>query len=221
MTRIKVLSITAALSAATMIPISAQIGMFGAGLPVFDGTQFAEMIAQTAKLASQVKAAIDTYNKVTDQYNHMTYQARYIQNMVARYRSPTTLWKGLSATDRTGTNARWITAINGGADALAGWSRSVEEITTSGIILNNQQKREVATIELQDGAGVVALQMMGGIRSNGVRTEPIIASLENDSLSGNTDLNTVAAQQNKANAIAIIQAKQQADQNKLLVTANE
>ena len=51
--------------------------------------------------------------------------------------------------------------------------------------------------------------------------ETTLASIEADSLASDADMQTEAAQMNKANAIAVIQAKAIADQNKLLVTNTE
>jgi hypothetical protein len=198
----------------------------GAGMPVYDAGALVEAVAQTSKLVAQIQQMVKTYDKITAQYDHMTYQAQHLKNMAARYRTPSTYWRGLdsfSSVDRSGSGntPRWIKTVNGGSDALDSWTRSVNSITLSGAILNARQKREMDAIEVQDASAITAMSMAGLIRSNGVRAEPILAALETDSLSANTDLNTMAAQQNKANAIAIIQAKQQSDANKLMVTANE
>jgi hypothetical protein len=85
----------------------------------------------------------------------------------------------------------------------------------------DRRKADFAAIELQDGAAVSAMDTIGRLRGNGPRIEASLALLEADSLSGDPDMNTEAAQLNKANAIALIQTKTMTDQNKLLVTNAE
>lgn len=232
--KIKILAAAGALSAVTIVPVSAQ---FFGGMPVIDAGNLAEAVVHTAKWGQQIKASVDiyneaakTFNRVTDHYNHVLRQALYIKNQAVRYRSPGTPWRGITATDSTGqgTNIRWLTAVNGGLGALDGWEKSVEnwslkveDLKRSGVILSERQKKEIAAIEIQDGAGVVAMETLGSIRSNGVRTEPMLRDLENDSLSDDPEKNTSADLAKRANAISILQARQATDQNKLLANSVE
>jgi hypothetical protein len=182
-------------------------------------------LAESIKIMQQ---AVTTYNRITDQYNHMKYMAQYLKNMPGRYKAPLTPWKGMSATSTYGTTNRWIAAVNQGIDSMQGWESatlpSVDFAGAFGNIPASQQPRrkaEFATLELQDGAGVSALETIGRIRGNGPQVETTLASIEADSLASAADMQTEAAQMNKANAIAVIQAKAIADQNKLLVTNTE
>ena len=49
--------------------------IFG-GLPVFDGTAFAEMLVHTSKFVTQINQMVETYNRITQQYQHMVHQER-------------------------------------------------------------------------------------------------------------------------------------------------
>jgi hypothetical protein len=80
------------------------------------------------------------------------------------------------------------------------------------------KQKQVSTLELMDGTGMSALDTVGRIRANSAQVEQAMSTLENDTLSQNPDLNTTAAQMNKANAIALVNAKTLSGTNKLLVT---
>ena len=129
-------------------------------------------LAESIKIMQQ---AVTTYNRITDQYNHMKYMAQYLKNMPGRYKAPLTPWKGMSATSTYGTTNRWIAAVNQGIDSMQGWEsatlRSVDFAGAFGNIPASQQPRrkaEFATLELQDGAGVSArLKPWVGQRAEG------------------------------------------------------
>ena len=185
------------------------------------------MLVQTSKIVTQINQMIQTYNRITQQYNHMVQQARFITYQY-RYRAPSTIWRGLSGTDTYGRTGRWLKAVNSGLDTLQGWENApMRTIAYPGGLASvpaSQRQRkqtEFATLELQDGTAVSAMDTIGRIRLNGPRIESALALLESDSLSSDPDMNTEAAQLNKANAIALIQAKALSDQNKLLVTNAE
>ena len=208
--------------AGTAVTLSA-IPVFG-GLPVFDGTAFAEMLVQTSKFVTQINQMVETYNRITQQYHHMVQQAKYIVHLY-RYHAPSTIWRGLSGTDTYGTSRRWIDAVNSGIDAVQGWEYATIRTVAypgglAGIPASQRRRKQtdVATIELQDGTAVSAMDTIGRIRLNGPRVESVLGLLESDSLSSDPDMHTEAAQLNKANAIAVIQTKALTDQNKLLVT---
>lgn len=184
-------------------------------------------IASLMEHIKQVEQLVTTYNRITQQYNHMVQQAKYITNM-GRYRGVLTPWKGMSATNTYGNTGGWIGAVNSGLDTVAGWQAATVRISDYGAAIGNvplsqigRRKGEYGTLELQDGAAVSAMDTMGRIRLNGPRLETTLATLEADALSTDAALQTEAAQMNKANAIALIQAKLASDQNKLLVTNAE
>jgi conjugal transfer/entry exclusion protein len=226
MKRTRTLIVAGVLMLPTAASLSA-IPIFGAGLPVFDGTAFAEMIIHTSKMATQINQMVQTYQRITQQYNHMVNQAKYITNLY-RYSAPTMIWKGLSGTNTYGKTGKWISAINSGIDTFGGWNQSTTQIAIypgalSSIPASQRDRRraDFAGIELQDGTAVSAMDTIGRVRGNGPGIENVVAILQSDSLSNAPDMHTEAAQLNKANAIALIQTKALADQNKLLVTNAE
>jgi conjugal transfer/entry exclusion protein len=212
---------------AVMLPA---FSIVGGGLPVFDGSAFAEMLVQTSKFITQINQMVQTYQRITQQYNHMVYQAKYITNLY-RYNAPTTVWRGLSGADTYGRTGKWIAAINSGLDTVGGvggWQKSTTRIATypgglASVPASQRERRqtEFAAIELQDGTAASAMDTIGRVRLNGPRVDTVLALLEGDSLSSNPDMHTEAAQLNKANAIALIQTKALADQQKLLVASAE
>src|SRR3954470_11941751 len=209
-----------------LLIIASAVPVFGV-LPVFDVKAWTEMIVHTSKFVTQINQMVQTYNRITQQYNHMVYQAKFIANLY-RYHAPSTIWRGLSGTDTYGKSRKWIDAVNSGVDTVRGWEDATVRTVAypgglSGIPASQQgrKQKDFATIELQDGTAVSAMDTIGRIRLNGPRVESVLADLESDSLSSDPDMHTEAAQLNKANAISLIQTKALTDQNKLLVTNAE
>lgn len=226
MTRYRKAIIAGALTVTSAASVAA-LPVFGPGMPVFDGTAFGEALVHTAKLVATVNQLYQTYQKITQTYNHMMYQAQYITTL-SRYNAPTMLWKGLSGTDAYGKTGKWISAVNSGVDAFAGWTQTTTNIAmypngfaTVPASQRDRRKSEYASIELQDGTAVSAIDTIGRVRGNGPGIEKVVSILQSDSLSTDPDMHTEAAQLNKANAIALVQTKALADQNKLLLTNAE
>jgi hypothetical protein len=148
------------------------------GIIVYDPINEVHHVKNLAESIKIMQQAVTTYNRITDQYNHMKYMAQYLKNMPGRYKAPLTPWKGMSATSTYGTTNRWIAAVNQGIDSMQGWESatlpSVDFAGAFGNIPASQQPRrkaEFATLELQDGAGVSALETIGRIRGNGPQVE--------------------------------------------------
>lgn len=202
-------------------------GLGGMGIPVYDAGASMERWQQLGKLIAQLSETIKIYQRVTQQYDHMEYQARRITNMASRYRSPQTLWKGMTAVDLSGKSGTWTRAVNERINAAGGWQRAVDEYlmyASMGKIPSSQQQRrmlEIAGIELTDGSAISAMDSIGGVRLSGPATEKALQDLEQDSLSDNKEIQTEAAQMNKSNAIALIQARELTNTNKLLIAAAE
>jgi hypothetical protein len=227
MKRICVLLAIAMLAGSFLAALDLPLPFGGGGIPVYDSTAYLEALTQTAKLVAQITALTAIYNKITDQYNHMVHQAKFIQTLY-RYRIPSTVWRGFSGNDTYGKLRAWIYAVNTGIDAAEGWENATIRNAVyagglAGVPASQQERKQTdyATIELQDGAAVSAMDTIGRIRLNGPGVESVLGQLETDSLSADPELQTEAAQLNKANAIALIQTRAVTDQNKLLVTNAE
>lgn len=213
------------ISCLTVVAITAKaIPLFG-GLPVYDGASHVESILHTSKLVAQIKQMVETYEKIKQQYDHMERQAKYMRTL-ERYRTPMTVWRGMSTTDTYGKTGAWIGAVNQGVGSSIAWRNAtspVEPFSASAFPPSQQSRRQLdyATLELQDGAAVSAIDTIGRVRMSGPRTDAVLDMLESDSLSVDPNLHTEAAQLNKANAISVVQAKALIDQNKLLVANAE
>jgi len=198
--------------ALTSIPAFA---LFGFGDIVFDPSSYGELVSQLSQM-------LKTYKMITSQYNQMVTDAQMITSK-ARWRAMVSPWSLPSATNTYGTTAGWISGLNTGIGALAGYQRAVMPLNTYSPIWNSMTStqqdtvsRRYSTIELSDGVTVNALQQLGEIRGNSAEVEAAIDSLESDSLSDDDDLNTEVGVLNKVNAASIISVRNSQDTNKLL-----
>ncbi|GAC1498573.1 MAG: hypothetical protein NVS1B14_01620 [Vulcanimicrobiaceae bacterium] len=210
-----VVSTAGALAAAGCSTAGAVISVLGGGA----ATEITQLCV-AAKVAQ-------TYLRVVDQYNLMRAQATYIKSAGARYWMPTSAWRGMTASATYPGNVGWIGSINRGIDAAGGWARATMKppVWTNfgklpgGVVARKQS--DFSMLELQDGAGVSALDTIGRIRAGGPQSETALAALEADTFSDTDEQQSAAAQMRRGNALALVQAKQQADANKLLVTQTE
>jgi hypothetical protein len=196
-------------------------------IPVIDVAAIARLVTQISKMEAQLQQMIQTYQRITQQYQHMVYQAKYIYNRY-RYHAPSTIWRGLSGRQTYAGTRRWIDAVNSGIDTVQGWENATVATTTypGGLASipftwRDRRERDLATIDLQDATAISTMDTVGRVRSAGPRTESALRDLETDTLSELADMNTEAAQLNKANAMLMIQTRAQQDLNKLLVSNNE
>src|SRR5262249_5579541 len=149
-------------------------------------------------------------------------------DMRTRYRAIRTTWQGTSARDAYGTSGGWINGINTGTGVAAGYDQAVEALNTYGAALDNipaeqlhHDKTGYATVELTDGANMAASETVGRLRANAPAVENAIQGLEDDSLSGDPDMNTEIAVLNKINAANLIAIRGNQDTNKLLAAVAE
>ena len=80
---------------------------------------------------------------------------------------------------------------------------------------------QYASVELSDGANVTAMATLGAIRNNAANLETQIGNLEQDSLSGDPDLNTEVSVLNKINSADVLNLRSVQDTNKLLASLLE
>jgi hypothetical protein len=226
MTKTKKALAAGALLAFGTVVARSQIPGFG-GLVVFDPTNLGEAVTQTGHLVTQIAKAVETIQLLTQQYQHMRYMAQFIADQY-KYRAPSTLWHAFESADTYGRNAGWLAAVNLGSNAAGGWTDAViRTVAYPGGLARlsasqvERKEKDVATLELMDGAGIGAMDTVGRIRANGPKVETAMQSLEVDTLSENPDMNTTAARLGTANAIALLNAKAAADTNKLLVSTAE
>jgi hypothetical protein len=80
---------------------------------------------------------------------------------------------------------------------------------------------QYASVELSDGASETAMAAIGAIRNNAPNLEMQISNLQQDSLSGDADLNTEVSVLNKINAAGVLTLRTAQDSNKLLASLLE
>jgi type IV secretion system protein TrbJ len=221
-----VATVVAVVSLSLVHPVFA---IFGFGDIVFDPSVFAQAVQQVVRLEQQYIQLVETYQMIQKQYEHLKWMAKRVPvDMAARYRAAMAPWQNSSATSTYGTTDAWLTGINTGVDASAGYAAAVQRLGTYGEAFGNipadQQARvrtEYGTVELTDGANIEAIETIGRLRANARAVEAAIQGLETDSLSGDPDMNTEIAVLNKINAANLIQIHSAQDTNKLLVALAE
>lgn len=194
---------------------------------VIDVAAIAKLVDQINWLRRQYTTMVDTYNTVLNQYNQMMVNARMITNK-SRWRAWLTPWNFPTATNTYGTTADWMGAVTTGLNAANGYMRAVirlQDYSTVWSSLSSATQdrisRDYATVELEDGAAVNSITMLGGIRGNARGVEGAIAQLENDSLSDSPELNTEVGILNKINAATLIGVRNAQDSNKLAASMLE
>ena len=80
---------------------------------------------------------------------------------------------------------------------------------------------QYASIELADGANINAMATIGAIRGSADNVQTQIANLEQDSFSGDSNLNSEVSVLNKINAAGVLTLRTVQDSNKLLASLLE
>ncbi len=201
----------------------------GFGDIVFDPSNFEEAVQQLLQMEMQYEQLVQHYVVLKNQYEHMRRMAQIVPvNMVARYKALATPWRQSSASNIYGTTGGWTSSINTGFGVASGYAASTERLGQYGNAFGNipadQQERvktSYATVELADGANLATIDTVGRLRANAKDVERAIQGLEEDSLSGDPNMNTEIAVLNKINAANLIGVRNSQDTNKLLVALAE
>lgn len=220
----KAVTAVALLSVSILVFASPARAFLGFGDVVFDPTNYAQAIKTFVQLEQQYAQLIQIYQQTRQQYEQMMWMARTVPvNMRARYRAVVSPWSNSTAVNTYGTLGGWVNAINTGSGVDAGYSQSVEKLEPYGSALGNipaeqldRLKTSYGTVELRDGANIVAIETIGTIRGNAPALENTLQALEADSLSSDPAMNTEIAVLNKINAANLIGLRSTQDTNKLL-----
>jgi len=192
----------------------------GGGYIVFDPTNLAEAILQTAQLVLAVE-------QLQLQYEHMIEMARSLSfNMTRRYGAVWTPWlTAYPLSDRYGLNGAWGRAAHGSAEFEAGYQQTSETLLEYGAGLDllgadaaERMKRRVATVERQDGVNIHGLHLFGKTHLHSSELDKKITNLERDILSGSEEFQTVIAQLQLGNAARAQALRVGQDTNKLLAS---
>ena len=204
---------------------------FGFGGVVYDPTNYHNALLRYLQLQQQLVQLRNSYAQLVAQYNLAIRMARNIQNMPARYRALFSPWRKAAARDVYGNTAGWINGVNSGEfpSVAAGYQHAtIQLLPYDSAALGSMTPRELervesqyASVELADGANTTALATIGSIRGNTGTIESRISNLEEDSLSGDPNLNTEVSVLNKINAANVLTLRSVQDSNKLLASLLE
>jgi hypothetical protein len=199
---------------------SAQFG----GLVVYDPTNYLNALLRYFELQQQLL-------QLTNSLALAVQMAKNLQNMPARYKALFSIWRNGIAQDTYGNTAGWVNGINSGQVPVvnAGYQQATTQLLPydSGAMAAMtpdelaRVESQYASVELSDGANMTAMATLGAIRNNAANIETQIGNLEQDSLSGDPDLNTEVSVLNKINNANVLNLRSVQDTNKLLASLLE
>ncbi len=206
---------------------SAQLG----GGIVYDPTNYQNAVLRYQQLQQQLLQLQKSYAQITNQLNLAMQMAQFIKNMPARYRALFSQWRNVTALDTFGNTRSWVSGINSGL--LPTINTGYQSATTQLLPYSTAQlsgmdpfelsrvQSQYASVQLVDGANVNAMAAIGSIRNGAQDVQTQIGNLEQDSFSGEADLNTEISVLNKINAGGILTLRTLQDSNKLLASLLE
>jgi len=204
---------------------------FGFGGIVYDPTNYHNALLRYYQLQQQLIQLRNSYTQLVSQYRLALQMAQNLQNMPARYRAQFSQWRNGLAADTYSNTTAWINGVNSGLlpAVLSGYQQATTRLgtydpnTLSGMTAEElaRVKSQYASVELADGANTTALATIGAIRGNAQLLETRINNLEQDSLSGDSGLNSEVQVLNKINAANVLTLRSIQDSNKLLVSLLE
>jgi hypothetical protein len=195
---------------------------------VYDPTNYHNALLRYFQLQQHLVELQKSYAQLVSQYNLALEMARNIQNMQERYGAPFSEWRNGSALNTFGNTGGWISGVNTG-NVGGGYQLATTRLFAydpehlSGMDANelSRVRSQYASVELADGANLTAMATLGSIRNNALNIEMQMRNLENDSLSGDPDLNTEVSVLNKINAANVLTLRSIQDSNKLLASVLE
>jgi hypothetical protein len=215
----------------TVLCVATASAQFGFGGIVYDPTNYTNAVLRYHQLLQQLIQLKQTYQQILNQYNLALQMSQNLQNMPARYRAQFSQWRNLTALDNYGNTVGWVNGANSGQaqTVLAGYQQATTRLETydpnalSGMTADElaRVKSQYATVELADGINATALAAIGSIRANTQTLENQLNNLEQDSLSGDPNLNTEVSVLNKINATNVLTLRSIQDSNKLLASLLE
>ncbi len=198
---------------------------------VYDPTNYHNALLRYFQLQQHLIQLQKTYTQVVSAYNLALKMSRNLQNMPARYRAQFSPWRNVTALNSYGNTSGWINGANSGQlpAVLAGYRQSTTHLgaydpnALSGMNADEltRVKSQYASVELADGVNTNALLTIGSIRGNAQTLETQINNLEQDSLSGDSGLNSEVQVLNKINAANVLTLRSIQDSNKLLASLLE
>jgi hypothetical protein len=204
---------------------------FGFGGVVHDPTNYQNALLRYYQLQQQLIQLRNSYTQLVSQYQLALQMAKNLQNMPARYRAQFSQWRNGMAADRYSNTIGWVNGVNSGLfpAVTSGYQQATTRLgiydpnTLSDMTADElaRVKSQYASVELADGANTAALATIGSIRGNAQTLESRINNLEQDSLSGDSSLNSEVQVLNKINAANVLTLRSIQDSNKLLASLLE
>jgi hypothetical protein len=204
---------------------------FGFGGIVYDPTNYTNAVLRYHQLLQQLIQLKQTYQQILNQYNLALQMSQNLQNMPARYRAQFSQWRNGIAVDTYSNTNGWVNGANTGLlpTVMSGYQQATTRLGTydpnalSGMTADelSRVKSQYASVELADGANTTALATIGSIRGNAQTLETRINNLEQDSLAGDSSLNSEVQVLNKINAANVLTLHSIQDSNKLLASLLE
>jgi hypothetical protein len=198
---------------------------------VYDPTNYANALLRYYVMGQQLIQLENSFAQLVHQYDLALQMARSIENMPARYEAQFAQWKNTFAADTYGNTRAWITGINSGQ--LPVITTGYQQATTQLLPYSNQVlagmnaqelarvQSQYASVQLSDGINLNSMQAIGAMRANAQEIQNQIANLEQDSFSGDPNLNTEVSVLNKINAANMLTLRSVQDSNKLLASLLE
>jgi hypothetical protein len=215
---------------AVALCIGTASAQLGSGI-VYDPTNYQNAVLRYQQLQQQLLQLQKSYAQITNQLNLAMQMAQFIKNMPARYRALFSQWRNVTALNTFGNTGSWVSGINSGL--LPTINTGYQSATTQLLPYSTAQlsrmdpfelsrvQSQYASVQLVDGANVNAMAAIGSIRDSSQDVQTQIGNLEQDSFSGEADLNTEVSVLNKINAGGVLTLRTLQDSNKLLASLLE
>jgi hypothetical protein len=212
------------------LSVGTATAQLGSGI-VYDPTNYHNALLRYYQLQQHLLQLQKSYEKITGQLDLALQMAQFVKNMPARYRALFSQWRQVASLNTFGNTVSWINGINTGVlpNINTGYLKSTTQLSTynpyelSGMDSTElgRVQSQYASVELADGANINAMATIGAIRgsADGIQTQ--IGNLEQDSFSGDSDLNTEVSVLNKINAAGMLTLRTVQDSNKLLASLLE
>src|SRR5580658_3329371 len=212
------------------IGVGTATAQLGSGI-VFDPTNYQNALLRYYQLQQHLLELQKSYAKITGQLNLALQMAQFIKNMPARYRALFSQWRNVTSLNTFGNTVSWINGINTGVlpNINTGYLKATNPLSQydpyelSGMDSSElgRVQSQYASIQLADGANMNAMATIGAIRGGAGNVQTQIGNLEDDSFSGDSNLNSEVSVLNKINAAGVLTLHTLQDSNKLLASLLE
>jgi hypothetical protein len=210
--------------------VSTATAQLGSGI-VFDPTNYQNALLRYYQLQQHLLELQKSYAKITGQLNLALQMAQFVKNMPARYKALFSQWRKVTSLNSFGNTVSWVNGINTGVlpNINTGYLKATTSLSQyDPYELSGMDSAELgrvqsqyASIELADGANMNAMATIGSIRGSSDDVQTQIGNLEDDSFSGDSDLNSEVSVLNKINAAGVLTLRSVQDSNKLLASLLE